>query len=34
MRGLIEHQSQEHHWHADVTRWLAFATIKGKVGHR
>ena len=21
-------------WHADETRWLVFATIEGKVGHR
>jgi transposase len=31
---LIEHQRQEHHWHADETRWLVFATLEGKVGHR
>jgi len=32
--SLIEHQRQEHHWHADETRWLVFATLEGKVGHR
>jgi transposase len=32
--GLIEQQRQEHHWHADETRWLVFATLEGKVGHR
>jgi transposase len=31
--ALIEHQRQEHHWHADETRWLVFATLEGKVGH-
>jgi hypothetical protein len=31
--GLIEHQRQEHHGHADETRWLVFATLEGKVGH-
>jgi transposase len=32
--ALIEQQRQEHHWHADETRWLVFATCEGKVGHR
>jgi transposase len=32
--SLIEHQREEHHWHADETRWLVFATLEGKVGHR
>jgi transposase len=32
--SLIEHQRQEHHWLADETRWLVFATLEGKVGHR
>jgi transposase len=32
--SLIEHQRQEHHWHADETRWLVFVTLEGKVGHR
>jgi transposase len=32
--ALIEHQRQEHHWLADETRWLVFATLEGKVGHR
>ena len=32
--SLIEHQRQEHHGHADETRWLVFATLEGKVGHR
>ena len=31
---LIEHYRQEHPWHADETRWLVFATLDGKVGHR
>jgi transposase len=32
--GLIEQQRQEHQWSADETRWLVFATVEGKVGHR
>jgi transposase len=32
--ALIEQQRQEHHWLADETRWLVFATLEGKVGHR
>jgi transposase len=32
--SLIAHQRQEHHWQADETRWLVFATLEGKVGHR
>ena len=32
--ALIEHQRQEHHWLADETRWLVFATREGKVGQR
>lgn len=32
--ALIEQQRQEHHWQADETRWLVFATFEGKVGHR
>ncbi|MBF0245932.1 MAG: IS66 family transposase [Planctomycetes bacterium] len=25
---------QEHHWHADETRWSVFVSIEGKAGHR
>jgi transposase len=32
--GLIARQRQEHHWQADETRWLVFATLEGKVGQR
>jgi transposase len=32
--ALIERQRQDHHWQADETRWLVFATLEGKVGHR
>lgn len=32
--ALIEHNQQQVHWHADETRWLVFATVEGKVGHR
>jgi transposase len=31
---LAEKQQQQHHWHADETRWLVFVTTEGKVGHR
>ena len=31
---LVEHNQQQKHWHADETRWLVFATVEGKVGHR
>jgi transposase len=33
-QALIEHNQQQRHWHADETRWLVFATVEGKVGHR
>jgi transposase len=33
-RALIEHNQDQAHWHADETRWLVFATVEGKVGHR
>jgi transposase len=32
--ALIEHNQQQKHWHGDETRWLIFATVEGKVGHR
>src|SRR3954467_10129514 len=28
------HNRRQKHWHADETRWLVFATVEGKVGHR
>jgi transposase len=31
---LVEHNQSQKHWHADETRWLVFATVEGKVGHR
>jgi transposase len=31
---LVEHNQAQKHWHADETRWLVFATVEGKVGHR
>jgi transposase len=31
---LIEHNQKQTHWHGDETRWLVFATVEGKVGHR
>lgn len=33
-QDLIEHNQKQQHWHADETRWLVFATVEGKVGHR
>jgi transposase len=33
-QALAEHNQQQAHWHADETRWLVFATVEGKVGHR
>src|SRR5262249_57145407 len=32
--ALVEHNQGQVHWHADETRWLVFATLEGKVGHR
>lgn len=32
--ALIEHNQKGEHWHADETRWLVFATVEGKIGHR
>src|SRR5262245_28694854 len=33
-QALVAHNRQQKHWHADETRWLVFATVEGKVGHR
>jgi transposase len=33
-RALIERNQGQAHWHADETRWLVFATVEGKAGHR
>lgn len=33
-QALITHNQQQHHWHADETRWLVFACVEGKVGYR
>ena len=33
-QALIEHNQGQVHWHADETRWLVYATVEGKVGHR
>jgi transposase len=33
-QALIDHNQKQAHWHADETRWLVFATVEGKVGHR
>jgi transposase len=33
-QALSEHNQKQKHWHADETRWLVFATVEGKEGHR
>lgn len=33
-QALIERNQKQAHWHGDETRWLVFATVEGKVGHR
>jgi transposase len=33
-QALVEHNQEQVHWHADETRWLVFATVEGKAGHR
>ena len=33
-QALVEHNQEQVHWHADETRWLVFASVEGKVGHR
>jgi transposase len=33
-QALVEHNQKQVHWHADETRWLVFATVEGKAGHR
>jgi transposase len=32
--ALVKHSREQTLWHADETRWLVFATVEGKVGHR
>jgi hypothetical protein len=32
--ALVQHSQGQTLWHADETRWLVFASIEGKVGHR
>jgi transposase len=32
--ALVRHSQGQRLWHADETRWLVFASIEGKVGHR
>ena len=32
--ALVAHSQGQTLWHADETRWLVFASIEGKVGHR
>jgi transposase len=33
-QALVQHSQEQTLWHADETRWLVFASIEGKVGHR
>jgi transposase len=33
-QDLIKHNQQQKHWHGDETRWMVFATVEGKIGHR
>jgi transposase len=33
-QDLIKHQQLQKHWHGDETRWMVFATVEGKIGHR
>ena len=33
-QALVDRNQEQVHWHADETRWLVFATVEGKVGHR
>jgi transposase len=33
-KALVEHNQKQAHWHADETRWLVFAMVEGKAGHR
>ena len=32
--ALFARLRSERHWHADETRWMVFADVEGKVGHR
>lgn len=32
--ALLARLRSERHWHADETRWMVFAEVEGKVGHR
>jgi transposase len=31
---ILEHSRTADHWHMDETRWMVFAEVAGKVGHR
>jgi transposase len=33
-RALAQRNREQAHWHADETRWMVFATVEGKAGHR
>lgn len=33
-QALVERNREQVHWHADETRWLVYASVEGKVGHR
>jgi len=32
--SILEHNRSASHWHMDETRWMIFAELEGKVGHR
>jgi len=32
--GILERNRAAEHWHMDETRWMVFADLEGKVGHR
>jgi transposase len=32
--ALVARSQQQDLWHADETRWMVFATVEGKIGHR
>lgn len=33
-QALAQRNRGQKHWHADETRWMVFATVEGKAGHR
>jgi transposase len=33
-QALTQRNQQQHHWHADETRWMVFQSVEGKTGYR